>query len=91
MSLCGSPDVLEVAWPQVCGSDWEILVVTLGKGIASSWSLLDRWYSGWAQRRLWALHVYGVSLEGAGSSWGQTKPIMHLCDQASQALEAVLL
>lgn len=50
-----------------------------------------RWCSGWAQQKLWALHMCGASLVGAGNSWGPTKPITHLCDQASQALEAVQL
>lgn len=35
VSSCGSLDVLEGVWPQVCGSGWEILVVMLGRGTAS--------------------------------------------------------
>lgn len=35
VSSCGSLDVLEGAWPQVCGSAWEMLVVMLGRGVAS--------------------------------------------------------
>lgn len=90
VNSCGSLDVMEGVWPQVCASGWEILVVMLGicLPLGACWT---GGALGWAQRGLWVLHMCGVSLEGAGSSRGPTKPIMHLCVQPSQALEAMQL
>lgn len=82
-SSCGSLDVLEGAWPQVCGSGWEML----GRGFASLLEL-----AGQLMLRMGTAKALGAAC--VGSDPGACRKLSgtdKACNWAFSALETVQL